>query len=472
MRSSLAPALPAALLTSIAFSIGACTARPAEPMRAPAVDGVVEVDGLSAPVRIVRDRSGVPHVFAAARDDVFFGQGFVQAQERLFQLDVWRRSAQGRLAEVLGANFIERDAMTRRLQFHGGADADWARYGPETRPIAEAFVRGVNAWVAIARARIPESFALAGWAPTEWTADDLLTRTDAYDRAATIEAAARGGLPAPVVDAVRRAAAPVFFTGLARAVGHVDPAAAAPVPRDADVVSPVPSPLYFVHLHTPQWNAIGATPPWRPGLGVGHDDRASFARPEARRRAVVRAEPLDPRSGRILADAIAVKGREEPFRFETQVTARGVVIATDRDAGRQDVLDWDGFQPGRAPAFDAPERSPGTRVLEETPARSAPVFFEHLLGITANARRRFNLGPFERKAAGRRAAFLVEWQPGDWDASRGLNAPGQSEWRDSPHYADHAALWAAGGTVPLLFSEAAVAAGAESTLTLGPRRRR
>jgi penicillin amidase len=131
-------------------------------------------------VRIVRDTWGVPHIYAQNEADLFFAQGFVQAQDRLFQMDLWRRSAQGQLSEVLGPNFIERDAMTRRMQFRGQASADWESYGSATHAIARDFVRGVNAWAGLARGRPPEEFSLAGWRPEEWSADDLLNRTDAF----------------------------------------------------------------------------------------------------------------------------------------------------------------------------------------------------------------------------------------------------------------------------------------------------
>src|SRR5437867_1575438 len=118
--------------------------------------GTLPVEGRVGSVRIVRDRWGIPHIYAANQDDLFFSQGFVQAQDRLFQMDVWRRSVQGRLSEVLGSNFIERDAMTRRVQYRGDLDVEWASYGADARAIATAFVRGVNAWVALAQARPPE----------------------------------------------------------------------------------------------------------------------------------------------------------------------------------------------------------------------------------------------------------------------------------------------------------------------------
>src|SRR3954470_7545678 len=153
---------------------------PKPPALVPQLSGTLTASGLTASVRIVRDTWGVPHVYASNQTDLFFAQGFVQAQDRLFQMDLWRRASQGRLSEVLGPNFIERDAMTRRIQYRGELAPEWASYGPEAKTIAESFVRGINAWVALARQRPPEAFVLAGWLPETWVAADLLNRTDAF----------------------------------------------------------------------------------------------------------------------------------------------------------------------------------------------------------------------------------------------------------------------------------------------------
>ncbi|PWT85133.1 MAG: penicillin amidase, partial [Blastocatellia bacterium] len=231
----------------------ACGGQPSMPpaSQPPQVAGTLSAVGVAAPVRIVRDRWGVPHIYATNQDDLFFAQGFVQAQDRLFQMDLWRRSVQGRLAEVLGANFIERDAMTRRMQYRGDMAAEWASYGPDTQDIATAFVRGINAYVDLALQRLPEEFALAGWRPDHWQAADLLNRTDAFLmstgardevlRARLVAALGRNQVDglAPLVppsrtevprgidpatisyvlgDALRRVGTAPFFSGLAAAV--------------------------------------------------------------------------------------------------------------------------------------------------------------------------------------------------------------------------------------------------------------
>src|SRR5262249_33664115 len=192
------------------------------------VAGTTEVPGVSAPVRVVRDRWGVPHIYARSRDDLFFAQGFVQAQDRLFQMDLWRRSVQGRLAEVLGPNFAERDAMTRRIQARVDPASEWAAYGPEASAIAAAFVRGINTYLASVRTPLPEPFGLAGWTPALWSADDLLNRTDAFTEGAD---ALEEVLRARLVDALGPSRATGMFPG--------DPIARPPRGLDAGALSPV-----------------------------------------------------------------------------------------------------------------------------------------------------------------------------------------------------------------------------------------
>src|ERR1043166_4327843 len=103
------------LLLCVVVAACARTAPPPPPPLTPITSGTLTVGGVSAPVRVVRDRWGIPHIYAESANDLFLAQGFVQAEDRLFQMDLWRRASLGRLAEVLGPNFVERDGMTRRL---------------------------------------------------------------------------------------------------------------------------------------------------------------------------------------------------------------------------------------------------------------------------------------------------------------------------------------------------------------------
>src|SRR4051812_22662595 len=79
------------------------------------IDGTIKAPGLSADVQVIRDSWGVPHIYAQSTDDLFFAQGYVMAQDRLWQMEMWRRAAEGRLAEVVGESALARDRQARLL---------------------------------------------------------------------------------------------------------------------------------------------------------------------------------------------------------------------------------------------------------------------------------------------------------------------------------------------------------------------
>ena len=96
----------------------------------------------------MRDRWGVAHIYAQNQHDLFFAQGFVAAQDRLFQMELWKRSGQGRLAEVLGPSALQRDINARLLSYRGDMKAEYESYSPDTQQILEAFTAGINAYIA------------------------------------------------------------------------------------------------------------------------------------------------------------------------------------------------------------------------------------------------------------------------------------------------------------------------------------
>src|SRR5215831_6247450 len=95
------------------------------------IDGEIHLSGLKDRVEVLRDRWGVPHIYAKNDDDLFFAQGFVVAQDRLFQLELWRRLARGETAELLGKERLEGDRLARLLRYRGDMDAEWASYGAD-----------------------------------------------------------------------------------------------------------------------------------------------------------------------------------------------------------------------------------------------------------------------------------------------------------------------------------------------------
>ena len=148
-----------------------------------ATEGEIRVSGLEQPVEVIRDRWGVPHIYAKTVADLFFAQGLVAAQDRLWQLDLWRRIAEGKLAEILGPSALNRDTFARLLRYRGDMDAEWRSYAPDAKAIIGAFVRGVNAQIAIATAdpsKLPLEFQLTGSRPEPWTPEVVIGRMAGY----------------------------------------------------------------------------------------------------------------------------------------------------------------------------------------------------------------------------------------------------------------------------------------------------
>src|ERR1700691_1291224 len=130
------------------------------------IRGNLKLPGLQQSVKVLRDRWGVAHIYAQNQHDLFFAQGFIAAQDRLFQMELWKRSGQGRLAEVLGSSALYRDINARRLQYRGDWNAEYSSYAPDTLAILKAFTDGINAYIAqIGRPggpALPIEFRIAG----------------------------------------------------------------------------------------------------------------------------------------------------------------------------------------------------------------------------------------------------------------------------------------------------------------------
>ena len=141
------------------------------------MEGDVPLDGLQEPVEVLRDDWGVPHIYAENLDDLFFAQGFVQAQDRLWQMEIWRRVVEGRLSELLGSQAVEHDRLMRLFQYQGPwDDEEWQSYHPEGERIAEAFAAGINAYIEKRDDDLPLEFQLTGIEPGEWQPETSFLR--------------------------------------------------------------------------------------------------------------------------------------------------------------------------------------------------------------------------------------------------------------------------------------------------------
>ncbi len=135
--------------------------------------GVIKLAGLTAPVKVIRDAAGVPHIYAQNRLDLARALGYTQAQDRLFQIEMRRRLAEGRLAEVFGADLVESDYVYRLFDPEKFARDSVATYPPEMRTQVDAFVGGINAYVDTHQNSLEPAFRLAGIKPARYTAEDL-----------------------------------------------------------------------------------------------------------------------------------------------------------------------------------------------------------------------------------------------------------------------------------------------------------
>ncbi len=141
------------------------------------IDGELDVPGLRAPVEVLRDEAGIPHIYAQNDDDLFLAQGYVMAQDRLWQMEMWRRWHEGRLAEIFGPAALDYDRRTRLMMFRGPWDAsEWTSYHPEAERIFTAYANGVNAYIERNRDNLPVEFKLTGIVPDPWTARTVVLR--------------------------------------------------------------------------------------------------------------------------------------------------------------------------------------------------------------------------------------------------------------------------------------------------------
>ena len=164
---------------AVLLAVGACAGvlwlRAAAHKALPVLDGELRVAGLSAPVTVLRDAHGVPHIQAATENDLFLAQGYVTAQDRLWQMDALRRNAAGELAEILGPSLVETDKAQRVLQFRATAERVYANLSAADRVRVDAYARGVNLYIAQHQDALPPEFRLLAYKPRPWTGIDSVS---------------------------------------------------------------------------------------------------------------------------------------------------------------------------------------------------------------------------------------------------------------------------------------------------------
>ncbi len=140
----------------------------------PVIDGTIEIPGPRASIKIVRDKKGIPHISANNDYDMYFGQGFVHAQDRLWQMELNRRVAKGTLAEVFGEIALDTDCVSRIIGFARLGEEDTGKLSDEDREIVQAYVEGINAYLSSSLFTLPIEFKLVKHKPTKWVPEDVM----------------------------------------------------------------------------------------------------------------------------------------------------------------------------------------------------------------------------------------------------------------------------------------------------------
>ena len=340
----------------------------------PQTRGEIRLAGLTAPAEILRDRYGIPHIFAANPEDASFALGFVHAQDRLWQMEMSRRIAAGRVAEIVGPGGLETDRFLRTLGVRRSAEANLRTLDAETRKLLDAYAAGVNAFIA-SDPVLPPEFWLTGARPEPWTPADSIAwvKMMAWDlggnwrnellrmRLAKTLPLARihellppyPGEQAPVIadlkelyssmerDAIRLAKFVPDNEGLGSnnwVVSGARSASGKPLlANDPHLGLTAPPAWYFAHLSAPGMNVIGATLPGVPGVILGRNDRIAWGMtntgPDVQDLYIEKLDaaggyhtPEGTRPFQVVEDTIKVKGGE-PEKLRVRISRHGPVIS-------------------------------------------------------------------------------------------------------------------------------------------------
>lgn len=283
--------------------------------RLPKTEGVVTVPGLDHTVRIDRDRYGIPHISAQTDADAWFGLGFCQGQDRSFQIDSLVRLGRGTMSELMGADTVELDRLSRRIGFKRAAAAAWELLGAEDRAGLRAFADGVNRGRELGVAAKAHEFALLRGEPTPVEATDIaaITALQGFVFAANWDAelarleiltedgeealhavdprypewhpvtdspAGVAGLPLEALRAsleLLREVAGIGGGSNNWALNATRTATGRPILANDPHIAPLlPPHWYLAHLTTPAWGIAGAAFTATPGFPCGHNGRVAW----------------------------------------------------------------------------------------------------------------------------------------------------------------------------------------------------
>lgn len=268
----------------------------------PKVDGNVVVKGLASEVRIITDNWGVPHIFATNEKDLFFSCGFIHAQERMWQMEIARRSGTGRLSEIFGQVTLDRDKALRNLGLKEAAYKDLEKLTPKMKTLLLAYSMGVNSWMNSRKYNWPPEFMIMRCRPEPWkTIDTLLIKevmalllcADYPSEVVRANLIKRLGaqkalqileedldiFPSETIDASLSPWLKTFFLGGSNSwvVSSSRTVSGKPLlANDPHLEISLPPIWYEIHLNCPSINVSGASIPGLPLVVIGHNESMAW----------------------------------------------------------------------------------------------------------------------------------------------------------------------------------------------------
>lgn len=346
----------------------------------PTINGRLKLQGLRDRVEIIRDQWGVPHIYAHNDEDVFFAQGFVHAQDRLWQMELNRRLPSGRLSEIVGEVAFGTDQLMRIVGLHRAAKNDWMHASEETVLALNAYTRGVNAFLDMHQNKLPLEFTLLRYKPEPWRPldsllwskmmawgqglnwDAELLRAAILDKLGPERTAKLLGsdiadtnpiilnhTPIPGFDCLvselhhakifLNISAPVGMSNNWVVDGTKSVTGKPLLANDPHLPLQMPSLWYEAHLITPEWQAAGVSLPGVPLIVLGHNAEiawgATNAFVDAQDLYIEEFDANDPTRYRVkdgwekanvVREEIRVKGETQPRILDVTLTRHGPLM--------------------------------------------------------------------------------------------------------------------------------------------------
>ena len=331
----------------------------------PKYRGKISIPGLNEEVEVITDTWGVPHIYAETEKDLFIACGYIHANERMWQMDLSRRSGHGRLSELFGEALLERDKYVRVVGLKEAALRDYALLSTEEKDMLASYCKGVNAWLDSRKWKWPPEFSVLRYRPEPWSPLDsliikqvmaMLLCADFPSEAVRSNLIYRMGQERALQVLEEGIKAPSFETekiSLSKLVDLVYPqqsnnwilsgdrtVSGKPLlANDPHLEINLPPLWYEMHLHCPSRNVIGVTIPGLPWVIVGHNENIAWGLSNSS----VDAQDLYVEKFNETQDKyweqdrwvplvrkeeiIRIKGRKKPEKLEVMWTVRGPVIS-------------------------------------------------------------------------------------------------------------------------------------------------